>query len=464
MIRPRLYLQFRSIHRLPQKKKYECFEDHCISRRQRYFAIIGGTCGVVSVVGLLSTIGPLVVLPSSEHQSSMLSLIVSWICALGLLISSVLNGFGSVSLPYTTLSGFFLHQVRPDHITKLEGELRNMKDILTKKQNQSKEMKVEITTLNSPKSANQSSAAGSPTNAFSFSSLLTQNSNATNSFTDLGIELKKRRQLLHTEIEFMEDLVREMTLDLEELKYSQITAAAARTSFGKTKLYVGIVFSIILLVRLVNAGFSILKDQGTILSTDYISHQHKKARTDIVTTTLLWLTGHKYFSYNQYNMLSQMVSLVLSAVLSFSQVRTFLRTATTVHRRLSRFYKNIFPAGDEGNGTVSSSNDYADQNQNYIFLWRIISALLGCYSLACIVLIKMLLPERFSVAFSMALSETCIFTIHSSVVNTVFFSSAVLSATILGMALGIQRQNVWRHASILTKKGSNVRNAPLADV
>lgn len=437
----------------PSKKIGDC--------RQRFFAAIGALCGIVVAVGLFGTIGPLVVQLSSIKKTSILSRIVSWLCGVGLLISSILNGFGSVSLPYTTLSGFFLEQIRPEYMTKLESNLKNMRKILIEKQNALKELKVQIPTLNAPRSTNQSS--GSPAKTFSMSSFLPKNT--TNyGFSDIGGDLKKRREMLVTEIAFMEDLVRETALDLEELKHSQMTAAAARTSIGKAKLYVGLVFSSILVIRLFNAGYSIFKSYGTLFSPDYTSHVHKKSRSDVVTSIVLWITGHHHFSHNQYNMLSQVISLVLSAVLSFTQLRTFLRTATIVHRRLSRLYKTFFGAGENTNALGMSESNLSDQKSTENVLWWIISALLGCYSLACILSIKILLPERFSVAFSMALEETSIFVIRSSSVDAVFFSSALISSAILGMLLGIQRQNISKHATILSKRGSNMAMSSLPDV
>lgn len=420
------------------------------------FAVIGGICGIILVLGIFSTIGPLVVQLPSTEKNSILSQIVSWICAMGLVISSILNGFGSVSLPYTTLSGFFLPQVRPDYVTNLEGELKSLRAILFQKKRMVKELKV---------STNQASLTGSFGTTFSVSSLLTQ-SNTNRGFSDLGVELRERRQILNTEISFIEDMVRETTLDLEELKNSQMTAAAARTSIGKTKLYIGLVFSIILLVRLFNAGHSIYRSLSVLSNADYASRPHKKSRSDIVTSILFWLSGHHHVSHHEYNMLSQMVSLVLSAVLSFTQVRIFLRTATIVHYKLSRLYNNFFYGGaSNANGMgLLSKNNHLDQKPTVNFFWRITSALLGCYSLACIVLIKMMLPERFSVAFSKSLDETSIFTVHSSSVDTVYFSSAVVSASIFGILLGIQRQNISRHANILSERGSSVKSYSLPDV
>lgn len=235
-------------------------------------------------------------------------------------------------------------------------------------------------------------------------------------------------------------------MDIEEIKYSQSMAAAARSRTGRIKSWVGMVFSIILLVRLLNAGFSIWRS-STSWNADNTTH--KMSRNDVVTTALLWLTGRDYLSQKRYMMLSQMVSLGLTAILSFSQVRMFLRTVTVVNRRLSSFWKKCWcgAAGIAGTGNLGSSG-----GGSVSFHSQVIAGFLGCYSLACIVLIKMMLPTEFSDSFSAALGESDIFIIHAGMVNLVFFSSAIISTTILGMLLGIQRQNNLRHAATTADK------------
>ena len=105
-----------------------------------------------------------------------------------------------------------------------------------------------------------------------------------------------------------------------------------------------------------------------------------------------------------------------------------------------------------------------DTKINNTSIWHVTSALMGCYSLACVVLIKMMLPERFSIAFSMALDEVSIFTFHTRAINAVFFFSAVVSATTLAILLMIQRQNIAKHADILSQRRSSIKGAFLPDV
>ena len=448
-----------TVNSLSSTSKSRDYSSYLLTSRQQVFGAIGGILGISLASEIFRMIGPLVVELPSTHETSILFLIVSRICALGLLISSILNGFGSVSLPFTTIYGLSL-QVRPEYIAKLENDLKRISEILSKKQN---ELKEDIPALNSLRSTNQSTMQGYSGNIFSKSSLLSQNKNSCG-FSDLGLELRKRRQKLVIEIRFIEDLVRETALDLEELKYSQMTAAATRTTIGKIKSCIGLGFSIILLVRLFAAGYFIFRICSTSLNTDYTSHLHRKSRSDVVTSILIWIAGRRHVSNNQYNMLSQMVSLALSAVLSFTQVTNFFRTLTSVHRQLSRFHKKKNCVQYKNIWMMPLSKSYADKQSNINILWHITSALLGCYSVACIILIKMMLPERFSIAFTMALDETSIFTIHNFTPNTIFFSTAILTSAIFGMLLGIQRQNISKHAKLLSQKEFIITSFSLPDV
>ena len=130
--------------------------------------ITGSLVGIIITIILLSSIGPLVVqLPFEQEdtnnddtndigRNTTLSIVVSWLCAVGLLISSLLNGFGSVSLPFTYLSGIFMKQVRPETINKLTSELRSMQDTVSKKRIMVKELTVEVSGVVSSSSTSTS--------------------------------------------------------------------------------------------------------------------------------------------------------------------------------------------------------------------------------------------------------------------------------------------------------------------
>lgn len=400
--------------------------------------VIGGLAGVSSVLVVVSSIGPLVVHTSAGM--SILAVVVSWLCAIGLLISSLLNGFGSVSMPYSYLAGLYLTPVRQEVITKLESELQSIRDAMAKKRVTYRELTVAV---------KQGCSGGPGTKPKKTSSF----SNKTGrGFGGIGEELGNRRQVLLSEIDFLENLCQDMKADIEELRYSQMLAAAARTSMGKVKSYIGLLFSIILLVRLGSAGLSILRSYTEDTSRHKVAHGG-----DIVTTGLLWLSGHDIVSQKDFTMLSQVVSLGLTALLAFTQVRTFFRTMAIVHRRIIRFYEKCYCIIKTAPTTnTSSSND--ERSLGPGLFSQVIAGATGCYFLSCIVLIKMMLPEEFCEDFASAMGGMDVFTIHASVVNTVFASSAGISLAILAMMFGIQRQNNLRHTS-LPNEGIVLRGA-----
>jgi hypothetical protein len=399
------------------------------SSRNRFLTILGSVCGVSSVLVVISSLGPMVVHTSTGKNA--LSVIVSWLCAVGLVISSLMNGFGSVSMPYTCLAGLYLKPVRPEVITKLEAERQSIQTALENKRATLREMTVAISSRQNGFSSSFNTATKNKTTG-----LVT----GVRSFADLGDELSNRRQILQTEITFLEDLYKEMGEDVEELRHSQVAAAQARTTMGRIRSYAGLVFSVVLLVRLLSAGWSIWKSYA--MNTD----RHKVAHGDIVTTVLLWLMGHDFVSSKDYTLLSQLVSLVLTAGLSFTQVRTFLRTLAAVHQGLNRFYQKCY-CGTTNSKSESSSIDELPFHSTVGIYSQVIAGATGCYFLSCIVLIKMMLPEEFCEGFSTAMGGMDVFTIHTSVVNTVFACSAGVSVTILALTFGIQRQNNFRHTT-----------------
>ena len=62
-----------------------------------------------------------------------------------------------------------------------------------------------------------------------------------------------------------------------------------------------------------------------------------------------------------------------------------------------------------------------------------------------------MLPEEYCLGFSEALGTIDIFTVRQSTVDVTYAFSALLSAAILGMLFGIQRQNTFRVSSSIQK-------------
>ena len=397
------------------------------SKHNKWAASLGSICGVSFVIVIASSMGPLVVHTTTDKNA--LSVLVSWICAVGFMASSILNGFGSVSMPYTCLSGLYLKPVRPEAITNLESEQRSVLEALATKRKAVRELTVSV---------NPSSRQLGRT-----SSLFNMTGGSSNKiqFSDIGDDVTNRKQILSTEIGFLEDLYKEVGEDIKELRHTQTQAAAARTMMGRLRSYVGLVFSLILLVRLISAGWTIWR------SYTIDTNLHRVAQGDIVTKVLLWLTGHHLVSQEDYVYLSQIVSLVMTFILSFSQVRTFLRAAAAVNRKFMRFSQKCNctspPDLREETNKFTNSNHSSEG-----VLTQMIAMLTGCYCLSCIVVLKMMLPEQLCVSFATALGGMDVFTIHTSFVNGAFACSAAISVAMLAALFGIQRQNNFRHTSL----------------
>ena len=137
-------------------------------------------------------------------------------------------------------------------------------------------------------------------------------------------------------------------------------------------------------------------------------------------------------------------------------MNTFIRISAALNRR-------IRCKGANGRSSLLVSRSMSGSN---FLSFHVVSALLSCYGLACVVMTKFMLPYRFRAAFSYSLAgdfETSslsdssyddehVFRIRLYPINLLFIMSAVLSTVCLTIVVGIQRQNTYRY---LTGNGIN---------
>eukprot|EP00527_Entomoneis_sp_CCMP2396_P003062 CAMPEP_0198154018 /NCGR_PEP_ID=MMETSP1443-20131203/66850_1 /TAXON_ID=186043 /ORGANISM="Entomoneis sp., Strain CCMP2396" /LENGTH=465 /DNA_ID=CAMNT_0043820585 /DNA_START=646 /DNA_END=2043 /DNA_ORIENTATION=- len=426
-------------------------------RIPRLSTFIGGFLGILAIFCGLGILGPWVV--RTTDATPLLTVSVSWLTAAGLLISACINGFGSVSLPHSCLAGLYLQPIRPESIAKAEKEIVKAETSLQDRKDQ----------LNGVKGLLLAPATG----AMSTEGSLAKNCKIS-SFSDLGEDIALRRKKLQTEIDFLETLVAEMKDEATEMKEAQIMAISARTPMGRFKSWLGVVFSIVLLVRLFSAFTFVWKhDHGGMHSG---GAEKSSGKSDAITTILLWLVGHDYARQQDYNALSQLISVILTAILSFSQVRTFWRIVHAVDRKLqlacctsisNSSNSNIPKTPPDISTSLGSkqqmSKDAGSSSSLYTYL---LACLMGCYFLSCLVLTKLMLPKDSRAAFANALGDDShlgdgkrMFRIRSYAVNLTFALSATVTVFVLGIVLGIQRQNTVRHLSIWTSASTSKTNS-----
>jgi hypothetical protein len=359
-------------------------------------------------------IGPLSVPHESSSELTPLTRLISCLSTVGILLSAVLNGFGSVSLPFQHLSGMFLEAV-PDHIVvAAEQELEQAAASLQQRQEEFK----------------STTGRALP--------VRTNSSTNLDSFISMGNDITTRKHQLQSEIDFLQGLVVELVEDVTEMRLAKIEAARARTRSGKIRSVVGITFSVVLLVRLAAAFWNI--------SMTSLQDEPRATRSDPVTMALAWMIGHQWVTTDHYNSLSQVLSLILTAILSISQMNTFIRTVAVLNRR---FFVPWFRHCNCFEATGSSQHQYRSgtlptaYGASSSLLTIMVTLLMTCYCLACVVLTKNMVPPHYRQSFSRALGAAA--EVRPYPVHLAFAVSASVSLGVLTVLSGIQRQNTQRY-------------------
>jgi hypothetical protein len=433
---------------------------------------VGALVAVGLTVGLVSTISPWFVRTTSTlgHHSfrtmPILSITVSWLCSVGIFLSACINGFGSVSLPYSCIAGLYLEPIADEAIQRAQQEMATAQQSLQERQHR---LLAQLSRT-SPSSGTSLAHGVAESPPVSGNAIWRKKQSfgwgLTASVLSDSLQATLQKQLTQ-EIDFLTTLIHELEQEVTDMRQSQVMAAQARTPWGRIRSWLGVVLSILLVVRLLAAAWFIWRH-------DHPGHDGSKGggSSDPVTLTVLWLIGHNYVSQQQYNTLSQVISLVLTGYLSVSQVRTFVRASDAVHRRLQQCWRPSDDAHCEDPSVRRLSPLHRMTSGTFTPL---IGSLMCCYFLACVVLTKLLVPAHYRRALATALQVSSgvhsptekedderllwfFVRIRSYAVNSVFLSTAMVSTVILAMILGIQRGQSLRHRP-LTVAGVLIESA-----
>lgn len=248
---------------------------------------------------------------------------------------------------------------------------------------------------------------------------------------------------------FIDAMSEELADDIDNMTDLRRAAVAARTPLGQVRGWVGTAFSVVLLVRVALAVLSLARassvkgaDDNSSAATPDISPKRK----DPITMVLLWLVGRDLLDHGEdFDAAAQCASLVLAAFLGITQVRTFLRAAGALCRRVRGWL--ICGDGGENDGshtTFSSRRSVSSDAGTYLA-----ASVLACYFLACVVLMKRNMPVEHRSAFSSALggdgSDLIAFDVR--VTSGTFAVSALVSSFALGSLFGIRRGNSVAHTT-----------------
>lgn len=390
--------------------------------------VVGLSCSYFS----LRATGRFVTEIDNEMENTIgLKKLVSQICALGVLISSVLGAFGSVSMPYTCLMGYYLPRVSDHSIKSMQKELQSVSQSLATLQS-TRTLSSLGASWSGLTSSVTSGASASGGRGISF--FQKRCSSLTRAHSSNGIPADEYQTVEATreEIEFLQSLHADIADELFEMSLMQVQVKQSKTPIGRTLGFIGLIFSVVLLIR-VGMAMVIAFGPGNRAGDN-------NERSDPITIGLSFLLGISMIDEIEYDSLQQLASLFLSAFLSVSQVNMFLRTMSALNRRMGCLWRRSCQSG-----FVTSRNQGEKHLHNSSATSWFLAGIMGSFFLTCLVLMKMNMPRDLRGEFSSALKGSDDFSFDARITNAVFALSSILTAVILSILFGIRRQTSNLH-------------------
>lgn len=187
---------------------------------------------------------------------------ISRVGVIGVTMMALLSGFGAVNYPYNSMT-YFMRLVTPTDVTSLEKKLLRTYDLIAMKKKKILLKEKEKTSLSPAssiwKSVIQSlSSQGKYTSSTSF--VFTCNYNLYNLYLTLMFKDQESIFQLKSDCEALEELVRQLFLELVDMKSMQQRMEWSRTLKGKYFHFIGYFFSIyciwkIFIVSMVNIKY-----------------------------------------------------------------------------------------------------------------------------------------------------------------------------------------------------------------
>ncbi len=294
---------------------------------------------------------------SPSLLSSLLARLISRICAFGLFISLALNGFGSVSLPFTFLVGFLHEPISTKHMTNVQDELEKIESLFQIHQYHQKRGSKASTNASGTIKSNSIGGDLSATNTSNGTGTLIRRSTPStkviveasihNNNSDVNPDNDNKHHhnsnifhahfdtamLSSREIATMEELYDDLTKELEEMRCIAKAASSSTNSLCSGYFFrtIGITFSMVLILRLYLATTAIIffswKRYRTVKKYS-LHYGSSTERLDFITRTLTWVARYNVVSVAQFHNISQGCCLLLTFGLAYTQVGNFLSVAS----------------------------------------------------------------------------------------------------------------------------------------